>query len=163
MSTATWQDIAPGENAEFSVRYRSSFVFAEWAFPQFGPTLVKALPKKGDVLVGGRVRIINVEYFAPGTAPPEMLRGQKRQCWGLRYTWEKIAAGTPVVVLAAALIAVAVTFALVLKFTEKETHQIADDFRGGLDDIKGTLQETIFNPGLIVAAMVVAVLVLKRR
>ena len=49
------------------------------------------------------------------------------------------------------------------KTTQKEMHQVAEDASALINDIKGAAQETLFNPGLIVAAVVVAALVLKRR
>jgi len=167
VSTATWQDVEVGEHAEFGVRYRSGFVFHGYTFPMFGAQVVTRMPKPGTLLAGGRIRVLKSESFGPSGVPAEMLAGQKRDCWGVRVTWEKVADGTPVVVYAGAIIAVMVvaTFLWILaaKTTQKEMHQVAEDFRENADALKKLMQETIFNPGLIIAAMVVAVLVLKRR
>jgi len=99
--------------------------------------------------------------------PAEMLAGQKRDAWGVRVTWEKIKDGTPVVVYAGAIIAVMVTLTflwiIAAKTTEKQMHQAAEDLSGLIGDVKSSLQETIFNPGVIIAAVVVAVIFLRRR
>lgn len=167
MSTATWQEVEPGEHAERGVLYRSSFVFMNYTFPLFGAQVITRMPKPGTLLADGRIRIVKSESFGPTGVPSEMLAGQKRDSWGVRVTWEKVKDGTPVVVYATAIIAVMVTLTflwiIAAKTTEKQLHQVAEDFQAGIGSIKDAMQNTLFNPGLIVAAMVVAWLVLKRR
>ncbi len=167
MSTATWQVVEPGEHAERGIQYRSSFVFHGYTFPLFGAQVITRMPKPGTLLADGRIRVIKSESFGPTGVPAEMLAGQKRDAWGVRVTWEKIKDGTPVVVYAGAIIAVMVTLTflwiIAAKTTEKQMHQAAEDLSGLIGDVKSSLQETIFNPGVIIAAVVVAVIFLRRR
>lgn len=167
MSTATWETCGPNEHAEFGVRYRSSYVFHEYTFSGFGAGVRALLPKRGDLLSLGRIRVVATEFYGPGYMPADMRGLHKANSWGVRVTWEKIAEGTPVVVYAGAIIAVMVVatalWIIAAKTTQKEMHQVAEDASALINDIKGAAQETLFNPGLIVAAVVVAALVLKRR
>lgn len=164
---SSWALVGPNEHAEFGVQYRSSFVFHPYTFASFGQTVLNLKPKRGDLLSLGRVRVIESEFFAPGTMPADMRGNHKPQSWGVRVTWEKIADGTPVVVYAAAILAVmvAATFLWIIaaKTTEKEIHQLFEDSGGLVREIKGAAQETLFNPGFIVAAVVALALILKRR
>lgn len=167
MSAKTWATCDANEHAEFGVRYRSAYVFHEYTFAGFGAGVRALLPKSGQLLSLGRIRVIGTEFYGPGNLPADMQKLHKPNSWGVRVTWEKIAEGTPVVVYAGAIIAVmlAATFLWIIaaKTTEKEIHQLFEDTRGLVNDIKNAAQETLFNPGLIVAAVVVAALVLKRR
>jgi len=167
VSTSTWQEVEAGEHAELGVRYRSSFVFHGYTFPVFGARVVTRMPRPGTLLADGRIRVIRSESFGPSGLPEEMLGGQKRDSWGVRVTWEKVKDGTPIVIYAAAIIAVMVTatflWILAAKTTEKEMHQLAVDAQDTIKTIAQGLKDTAFNPGFIVAAMVVAVIALRRR
>lgn len=167
MSATTWKECASGEHAEFGRLYRTTFVFHKFAWGLAGNRTISLLPLPGTLLAGGRIRIVRTQSWQPNMLPAEMRSMHRPDDWAVRVTWEKVKDGTPVVVYAAAIMAVIVTatfmWILAAKTTEKEMHQVAEDFRENVDKLKDLAQETIFNPGLIVAALVVAVMVLKRR
>lgn len=169
MSTGAtkWVEVDPGEHAEFGVRYRTSLVYYEHTFPVFGLKVFGLTPKVGTLLAGGRIRIVGREVYAPGLMPADMRGGQKVNDWGVRLTWEKVGEGTPIATYAAAIVIVVAVvgfmWILAAKTTQKEMHQVFDDVRDTIKDAAGAAGGTIFNPGFIIAAMVVAVLALKRR
>lgn len=167
MSEATWETCGPDEHAEFGTLYRTTFVFHRLAWAMVGPRTISMLPLPGTLLALGRIRVVRTQSWQPGMLPPELQKLSKPDDWAVRVTWEKVKDGTPVAVYAAAIIAVMVTatfmWILAARTTEKQMHQVADDFRGIVGDIKGSLQDTLFNPGVVIAAVVIAALMLKRR
>lgn len=155
-----WADVQDREEAAFGTRYRTNIVGHAWAFPMVDPQKLTAALKVGAKVAGGRVQIKHVEFYAPGGIPTAWVqRGFKKTDWGMAITWEKVAEGTPVAVLAAAIIAVVITLTIawvvVAKFTEKELVQLGQDTRDTLN--------TLFNPGLVIAAVVGIALLAKRR
>lgn len=155
-----WADVETNELASFNTRYRTSIACHAWVLSLVDLGKIKKLIAAGTKHAGGRVHIDRVEWFEPKRVPDEWIkRGIKPTDWGLRITWRKVAEGTPVHVLAAAIIAVLIVataaWVIVTKFTEKETEQLLE--KGG-----DTLRNTLLNPGLVIAALV-AIVVLKRR
>lgn len=149
------------EEATFDHRYRTSLVMSSWALPMLPYERIKQALTVGTRLSDGRIQVDKLEIFGPRGLPPEMKQHSKNvDDWGVRVTWRKIAQGTPVLVLAGAVIAVitavVAAWLIVAKFTEKELLEVNQE-------IRRTLKDTLFNPGFIVAAMVVAVLYLRRK
>ncbi len=167
-----WTDAGPELQAEFGVRYRTSIPCQAWARRLFKADDIRAALKPGKVVAGGRVRIVALDFFEPGKVPAEWVsRGVKRTDWGVRVEWEKVSAGTQVIVLAAAIVAVIVAATLawvvVTKWTEKETIALGDafaeDFHSVSQDLKDLGTSTVFSPGVIIAAVVAVALIFRRR
>lgn len=156
-----FKPVAQNEEAAFDHRYRTSIVISSWALPFVSYGAIRTALAAGKRLAGDRIQVDKLEIFGPKGLPAEMKQHSKHaDDWGVRVTWRKIAAGTPVLVLAGAIIAVIAALVagwmIVAKFSEKELLDIGDH-------ASDWLRDTLFNPGFIVATMVVAVLYLRRK
>ena len=187
VSTA-WQEAAPIEEAHPQVRYRTSIVLGAWAFALVDPGKIRGALRLGE-LVGG-VRVKRVEIFAPGGVPEDWVaRGFKKSDWGVRVTWEKpsgpvavnpidrAAAGmgyhgqepatagveTAAAAIVAVIVAATIAWVVIAKWTEKETIRIAGAAAGAARAFGDALQQTVFNPGVIIAALAAIALFLRRR
>lgn len=165
---STWIPVNDTDDAELGVRYRTSVPLAAWTFPIVNISGVQAALAVGKKIAGDRVRIIRHEIFAPGTAPTDWVaRGFRPSDWGVRVTWEKTGSGTPILVYAGAIagvIAVAtLSWLVVAKFTEKEFREFNEEIRTTGDKFKDFLKDTLFNPGVIISAVVGIALITRRR
>jgi len=156
-----WQMVEPTHEARFDERYRSSFVLTAAALPFIRPEMIRAALTIGTRLAGGRVQVDKLEIFGRGSLPVELkYHSRNVDDWGVRVTWRKIAAGTPALLLAGAVVSVIAALVggwmIVAKFTQRELMEVG----GGIAD---TLRDTVFSPGFIVAAMVAVVVLSKRR
>lgn len=164
----SWQDVPDTHDAEFGVRYRTSVPLQAWAFPIVNIGGVSAALAIGKKVSEGRIRIVKTEIFAPGGIPEDWKRrGYKTGDWGVRVTWEKIAGGTPVLVYAGAIAGVitvaTIAWCVIAKFTEKEFVEFNEQLRSDTDKLMDLLKNTLFNPGVIISAVVGIALLARRR
>jgi uncharacterized protein YneF (UPF0154 family) len=156
-----WATVAPSEEAQFDQRYRSTFVLTAAAWPFIRPEAIRAALTVGTRLAGGRVQVDKLEIYGRGSLPQDMkYHSRNVDDWGVRVTWRKISAGTPALILAGAVVAVIAALVggwmIVAKFTERELMEVGTG-------VAQTLRDTLFSPGFIVAAMIVAVVAFKRK
>jgi len=165
-----WIEVGQDEPVDFGAHYRTVFIGAEstYAAAKLAFPLVRDALSIGNRLAGSSVKITNVELFKPIT-DELVARGHKKTDWALRVSWERdgIATGNPAqsgvgetaLKVAAAIIGVVTTLLLswviAAKFTEKQVTAVAD----GLGDAI----QTLFNPGVIVAALAAIALIFRRR
>lgn len=156
--SSTWVKTAAGEEATFVDRYRSTIVIAG-PYRQSWRDAIAKVVWKGQTIVNGRLKVDSLVFLHPGDPQLRNL-GVRPGDWAVRIYWHKIAEGTPIVLLVGAIIALIVAIVgawfVVAKFTEREVKELG----GGLVE---AAERTVFNPGLILAAFVVAVLYLRRR
>lgn len=158
---SSWSRVADREEAEFGIRYRTSFFVARIAF--VGP-VVQALYRALELARAGArvagVRIVSYEIYGPGRVPEnvnapahELARG----AWLVRVEWEKSGPGTPVHVLVAAIaliVTAVVGWLVVATVTEKQLAALG----AGLSDAARRL----FNPGMAIAAVIAIALITRK-
>lgn len=167
MATATgWKRVGRGEGAEFGVSYRTFYYIDEtklrWSKP-LSEKLAKLIygADRASELIG-HVSIDRVVVYSPAATPQPAGRGTgKSRLWGIKVEWHKIGKGTPVVVIAGAIIAVVAVlvagWVIVATVTEKQFSEVREDLR----DFFGGVKE--LSPGLVIAAIVMAFLFLRGR
>lgn len=164
----SWRDVPDTEEAVYGVTYRTSVPLAQWSIALAVPAVMNKVLAIGAKIAEGRAEIVKTEIFAPGGIPADWVaRGYRATDWGVRITWRKVAGGTPILVYAAAVAIVigvaTLSWVVVAKFTEKEFAEFNEEIRATGDKLTDWLKNTLFNPGVIVSAVVVIALFLRRR
>lgn len=164
----SWRDVPESQEAEYGVNYRTSIPLAAWAAGLAMPAVLNTALAVGKRIADGRVEIVKTEIFGAGGIPTDWIaRGYRATDWGVRITWRKVAGGTPILVYAGAIALVVgiatLSWIVVAKFTEQEFAEFSEETRQTVDKLKDFLKDTLFNPGVIVSAIVAIALFTRRR